>query len=179
MKRGSEAFQRDFIAGLDIGIKRVAKAIVDEGGAYIERHAFDRGDLLASGEVEQKGTAHYRAKWTSAYAKNVHDGRKPGSKPPPFKAILGWVRRNLSYTIFQGLSGTTRTYAFKAGEGRRVTNEKLLEQVAWAVRAKIARDGIPPKPFAVHASQRVGPKAAGIVNAEIRRYLRRGGNRTD
>lgn len=74
------------------------------------------------------------------YAKFVDSGRKPGSKPPPIKAILKWIKD-------KGINPEPRPNPSKADN--KAPEEKVItdEQLAFAISKAIATNGVKPKPF--------------------------------
>jgi hypothetical protein len=74
------------------------------------------------------------------YAKFIDSGRKPGSKPPPIKAILKWIKDR---GINPEPSSNPSKSANKAPEEKVMTDEQL----AFAISKAIATNGVKPKPF--------------------------------
>lgn len=101
------------------------------------------------------------------YASVVELGRRPGMRPPPFAAILLWVQQ-------RGRSvGTAVTGQFRIGSKRRIgtraTGQSEDERAAWAIRAAIARRGIPGT-FMFTQTARTAPP---IVRAILLKHLQR------
>lgn len=74
------------------------------------------------------------------YARFIDSGRKPGSKPPPIKAILKWIKDK---GINPEPSPNPSKSANKAPEEKVITDEQL----AFAISKAIATNGVKPKPF--------------------------------
>jgi hypothetical protein len=68
------------------------------------------------------------------YAKVIDSGRKPGSKPPPIRAILKWIQEK------QINSGNSSR---ESPEKKPITDEQL----AFAISNAIGEKGITAKPF--------------------------------
>ena len=78
--------------------------------------------------------AYVRVGTNVTYARPVHDGRAPGSTPPPIAAIAQWV--------------VEKKILNKNGKGKRKNvNSKAVRSAAIAIAKSIGKKGIPAKPF--------------------------------
>ena len=88
------------------------------------------------------------------YGANVEFGRRAGAKMPPVDALLGWVVRH----------GLAR-------------NPRRARGVAFAIARKIARRGIPPRPYMATALERNLPDIRARfarIGVEVSASLRSG-----
>lgn len=158
-----------YLRGIENGLDDVADAFLMEATQVISRDAVDTGDLLRSSEVERK-PAERIIRWTSSHAAYVHYGTRPHWAP--IAPIVAWVRRNLArITLTTGervdvLKPTTR-------QGERATRspDATILRVAYAVRAKIAREGTAPVAWVPRAWSRVKPKSAAMLQEAISEAL--------
>ena len=98
-------------------------------------------------EVGMSGTfpTYVRVGTKVQYARPVHDGRAPGSTPPPVAAIAQWV--------------VEKKILNKNGKGRRKkVDSKAVRALAFAISKSIGKKGIPAKPFLKDALLQTGPK---------------------
>ena len=103
------------------GEERV-KSAIEEVGAY------DQGTLIRSVESHATGTdATIRA--TAPHAQTVDEGRRPGQKPPPAVALLGWmVRHGLDTSQAVGLAIAIGRRGIPARPFMRPAFEKVVDE---------------------------------------------------
>lgn len=104
-------------------------------------------------------TAKGRAK---DYAGFVHDGRKPGSRPPPVEPILKWMR--------------VKPIRLRSREGGFVkATEQGMRSAAFAIARSIGRRGIEPNPYFSDAItselEKYGPDFLAALKKEIENRL--------
>ena len=155
--------------------------MLDEGSKVIEAEAIDTGDLLESGEIQESKSEILEVivAWTARHAAPVHFGSKPHW--PPFKPIREWVERNFRaikvFDPFEMKAG--RKYLvkplLKAGTTKGSKAEK--DRIAYAIQAKIAKEGTDPVPFATRGAAVAATQATKLVrdgiNASLKRLSRR------
>lgn len=123
---------------------------------YIDRarhaDAVDTGRLINSFRVDPIPTGATLSN-DAPHFLPIDQGRSPGEAPPPIEPILEWVKR-------KQLVGKGRAAVNKNGD---LGNAAL--RVAYAVRRKIARDGIEPRRIAS------GREAVTMVMLLLRRTV--------
>jgi hypothetical protein len=156
--------------GVSEGLDDVAAQFVDAGTRIIETEAVDTGDLKNNVYTRRPAWNRRTVAWASKHAVFVHFGTRPHW--PPLAPILAWVRRNLARIT---LSDGSNQDVFKPG-GRHVDKarrspERVVQEVARAVQAKIARDGTAPVPWVPRAWAEVQPNADRLLSEALRRNL--------
>ena len=98
------------------------------------------------------------------YAKFVDSGRKPGSKPPPIKAILKWIKD-------KGINPEPRPNPSKSDN--KAPEEKVItdEQLAFAISKAIATNGVKAKPFIQRLIEFVTDVVRTKITDEIRKSI--------
>lgn len=135
------------MAGARAGGERARAHLVQRS----QELAFDRGGYARGWKVslsvgEKTLTIYNQAPYSSV----IEQGRRPGARQPPTKALVPWVRRKL-------------------GIGRR-----QAEGVAFLVARKIGRDGIPGKLILTRARGRVVRLLLEEIESSLVRALRGG-----
>lgn len=155
-----------FLKGLSEGLDEVVEDFVDESTRIIEQEAVDQGTLKNSVEIRRPGRLIRVVAWTADHAKPVHYGSRPHWAP--IAPIMAWVRRNLRTVI---LSDGGRETRIKPGPAARTVKapEAIIRDVAYAVRAKIAKEGTSPVPWVPRAIGRVRPRIPTIMAEAVRR----------
>lgn len=101
--------------------------VIDTAFGASQEALFDDGKVdtgnLANTALVQRSFLHKTIVYPASYAETVHNGRAPGSMPPP-QALQKWVMRKLE-----------------------VADEKQAKQVAYAIAKSIERRGIEAFPF--------------------------------
>ena len=128
------------------------------------RPPFDRGEFDRSWKAIpiENGARLYS---TSPYAAVISRGRRPG-KWPNITALIGWVKRhNLVEKSPEKAQAWARSKATFMGflAAQKMTARKTMtdytaasiKSIAWAIAAKIKRDGIPAKKVFDRASVRL------------------------
>lgn len=164
--------QAAYEAGIRDGLKDVGDACLEKASAIIADEAVDRGDLLSSGEVLEPEARSVTVKWSSAHAKYVNWPTRPHW--PPLAPILAWVKRNIRrYTSTSGEAVDVIKPSGRQKERARKTPDKVAEEVARAVQAKIAKEGTHGVFFAQRGAQHARPLMAGLLRDGIEARLRR------
>lgn len=157
-------------AALDT-VKDLAGIVEAKAAEIIAAEAIDRGDLLASSEIElDKERPRAVVRWTADHAAPVHFGSRPHWAP--FAPILAWVKRNLRR--FETTSGETVDMIRPQGrlaERARRSPDKVAMRVARAIQAKIAREGTGPVPYASKAAAEANRRAATVFAANLEKRL--------
>lgn len=173
LRQVKEAYRK---AGHDT-LKDVGNVILESGNEVIQREAFDRGDLLASGEVKiDKENSSGIVRWSAKHAPFVNFGTRPHW--PPLGPILAWVKRNL--VRFQDTSGKSVDVIRPGGsiaQRARKSPDSTALRVARAIQAKIAREGTAPVPFAHQGAAVAKQKMPTLLKENIDRRLKNLGNR--
>lgn len=114
------------------------------------------GVLRASGHVErpQMNTTGWQVRLgyggaSKGYAQVVHDGRTPGKKAPPARALEPWVKKKMAVP------------------------QDEVRSVAFLVARKIGLKGTKPTKFLERPLMEAVPGMAGRMAARIRRSLER------
>lgn len=81
------------------------------------------------------------------YFRFVELGRRKGARLPPVEPILDWM------------------YRYRVAPGREL-------EVVWAIRKKISRDGIRPRPFVSRGLSLTEKEAEEILQAQLQFYIR-------
>lgn len=164
--------RRAYEAGIKDGLRDIGNVCLEQASEIIAAEAVDRGDVLASGQVEAPKRRSIVVKWTAAHAKYVNWGTRPHW--PPLAPILAWVKRNLRR--FTDTSGASRDVIKPSGriaERARRAPEAVALRVARGVQAKIAREGTAPVYFAQKGAREAMRQAPGLLQAALDERLGR------
>lgn len=169
-RRSLKDIERLYRKGLDDGVAEVAEAFLDEATRIIEEEAVDQGTLKNSSETRKPEPLVRVVAWTANHAAFVHYGTRPHW--PPLEPIKAWVRRNLArVTTTAGKNVDVIRPEGRMAERARRSPDKVIEQVARSIQAKIAKEGTAPVPWVPRALSRVKPKQASILSDAIKRRL--------
>lgn len=159
--------RRAYEAGIKDGLRDVGNACLNEAAGIISAEAVDRGDLLASGEVDEPSQRSVVVRWPVPQAKWVNYGTRPHW--PPFAPILAWVKRNIRrYTATgSGASVDVIKPSGKLKERSRRTPESVAQEVARAIQVKISKEGTAPVYFAQRAAARVRPTVSATLKDAV------------
>ena len=151
-------------------VKDLANIVLERGNAVIQEEAIDRGDLLASGEIEvEKERPRAVVKWTAKHAIFVHYGTRPHW--PPLEPILAWVKRNLArYTDTSGKAVDAIKPSGRMVERTRKSPDAVAMRVARAIQAKIAKEGTSPVPFAIRGAAEAKQKSSSLLRDNVSIY---------
>ncbi len=168
MRRPLKEIRARFVKGMSEGLDEVAEAFVDEATRIIEQEAVDRGTLKNSVEVRRPKKLVRVVAWTAEHARHVHYGTRPHWAP--IEPIMAWVRRNLRTVI---LTSGKRETMIKATPLLRTVKapDSDIKRIAYAIQAKIAKEGTAPVPWVPRALSRVKPRQATIIAEAVRRNL--------
>ena len=102
--------------------EELVKSEIEEVGAY------DQGTLIRSVESAASGSSA-TIRVTAPHAQTVDQGRRPGQKPPPAVALLGWmVRHGLDTSQAVGLAIAIGRRGIKARPYLRPAFDKLADR---------------------------------------------------
>ena len=161
--RGVAELQRALAAMGDRAAAGAAAALFAEGERVMmmskqEAPVGVDGVLRASGHVEvpkrEGSRLTVRLGYGGAaksYANVIHEGRKPGSRPPPSQALVPWVKKKL------------------------FVPEAEAASVAFVVARSIGKKGTKPTKFLERPFMAAVPGMAGRMAERIRRSLERRG----
>jgi len=149
-KKVVEAAQRNLGATRTVNGKKrrsVASGTLKESLTFENKTRYNKPIL----QFKAKGDA-------SKYAKYVHDGRKPNSKPPPVEPILKWMK-------------IKPIRLRKEGGGFAKVTEAGLRGAAFAIAKSIGKKGIPAVPYFSEAIdselEKAGPSFILALKKEI------------
>lgn len=164
--------RKAYEAGIRDGLQDTGDACLEKASSIIADEAVDRGDLLASGEVDAPEARSVTVRWTAAHAKYVNWGSRPHW--PPFAPILAWVKRNLRrYVTSTGERVDVLKPSGQIRERSRKSPDSVAEEVARAVQAKIAREGTAPVYFAQRGAQHASRLMPGFLRDGVNERLKR------
>lgn len=108
------------------------------------------GTLLdsVSYRVEADGTVFEVVLSLMDYWKYIETGRRAGAAPPPYEAILSWVR-------------VKPVLPRPSDKGKLPTPEQLAQKIRWSIHRK----GIPAKPLMFETSQEINAHYRPIIAA--------------
>jgi hypothetical protein len=157
-----EQFQREFFTEAKEGLKNLGQRIVANAqenlkkrklvglsaGAVRRGNTIASGDLINSGRTAESDDNQILAGFPMNYAYYVEYGRRAGGYPP-FAAIYQWIKdKKLPYA-----------------------DEKDLEQMAFAIRAKIGEKGTKPSPFLRPAYEKNKKSVDSFVAKAVKKVL--------
>jgi hypothetical protein len=138
------------------------------------RPPFDRGEFDRSGKVIpiDDGARFFSS---SPYASVINRGRRPGTWPN-ITALMGWVKRHnlvekspekarawaAAKSTFMGFLAAQRMSARKTMTDYTAAS---IKSIAWAIAAKIKRDGLPAKKVFDRTSARLVVELKAAVRA--------------
>lgn len=127
----------DIIKAIDEKMDEIVDDIFAKSQSNIvDKKIIDEGTLLKSGNIN-RDLLSKQIVYSVPYADSIEFGRLPGSMPP-VEPIKNWVRRKL-----------------------RITDDKRVNSIAWAISQDIKINGTEPRPFLGPAIEAVRLKTNG------------------
>lgn len=153
----------------DVFYKYKAEIIEALRQNLIEKDKDQPGRLIQSINVliEQRGSRLSFELSMEDYWKYVDEGRRPGGKMPPQKALLDFIK-------FRGISGNTKQVKLRnrtvKKAVRQVSRDKKLKQIAFAIGQTIKEKGIKPTRF---FSEVINDDLKARLKADLTKALKR------
>lgn len=164
--------RKAYEAGLKDGLRDVGNACLTHASAIIAAEATDRGALLSSGEMDEPSKRSVVVRWPVPQAKWVNYGTRPHW--PPFAPILAWVKRNMRrYTNHSGERVDVIKPSGRIAERASRSPDRVAQEVARAIQAKIAKEGTAPVYFAQRAAAKVRPSVSATIRDAIDERMKR------